>query len=98
MNSRFTLGLSGALLATLVVAAHAQDRLKAMPGYDNYTAMAPKYQGLIKSGAVSGVGGGGGRGGAGGGRGALPGGAGAVAPQGIVWAVDGKGVDYSWDS
>ncbi len=82
-------------LAVLPVALSAQDRLKGMPGYDNFVKNQPLYQGLVVSGAVTGVGGGGGRGG--GGRGAAPGGAGAN-PQGIIWAADGKGVDYTWNS
>jgi hypothetical protein len=31
----------------------AQDRLKQMPGYDQWAAMAPKLQGAIKSGAIT---------------------------------------------
>src|ERR1019366_8692005 len=77
-------------LAVTPAASHAQDRLKAMPGYDQYTRMAPMYLGSVKLGSV--LGGGGGRGG--GGRGG-PGG--AASAQAVRWAVDGKGVDYSWD-
>ena len=77
-------------LAVAPAASHAQDRLKAMPGYDQYTRMAPMYLGSVKLGSV--LGGGGGRGG--GGRGGSGGAAGA---QAVVWAADGKGVEYSWD-
>ena len=31
----------------------AQDRIRSMPGYERYTAMAPKLNGAIKSGAVN---------------------------------------------
>lgn len=77
-------------LAVTPAASHAQDRLKAMPGYDQYTRMAPMYLGSVKLGSV--LGGGGGRGG--GGRGGS--GAAAGSPA-VVWAADGKGVDYLWD-
>ena len=40
-------------LAFVSTAASAQDRLRQMPGYDNYMKMAPKLQGAIKSGAVA---------------------------------------------
>lgn len=73
----------------LPAALSAQDRLKAMPGYDQYVANSPRYQNVIKSGSILGAGGG-----RGGGRGAA--GAGA-ATAGVVWGGDGKGVDYSWD-
>lgn len=46
------------LIALLVLAASnaasAQDRLKSMPGYDQFAAMAPKIAGAVKSGAVVG--------------------------------------------
>src|SRR5579864_4843566 len=75
-----------AALAMIPVMAHAQDRLKALPGFDQFTRMAPLYQGDFTSGSV--LGGGGGRGGRGG----------AAAPaQPVVWSPDGKGVDYSWN-
>jgi dipeptidyl-peptidase-4 len=68
------------------VMAHAQDRLKAMPGYDQFEKMSPLYQGDFTSGSVLGSGGGrGGRGGA------------AAPAQPVVWAPDAKGVDYSWN-
>ena len=35
--------------------ARAQDRLKSMPGYEQYTRMAPKLAGAIKSGAINAV-------------------------------------------
>ena len=82
----------GAMLGAFIVSgAHAQDRLKAMPGYAEYTKAAPLYQGTVKSGAVVGVGGAGGRGGRGGA--AAP-----ANPNAIVWSADGKGVDYTWDN
>ena len=96
MTARSVLGAAGALAAALAITpppSHAQDRLKSMPGYDQFTKNAPMYQGVIKTGAVTGVGAGSGRGG---GRGALPGA--PANPNAIVWSVDGKGVDYSWDS
>ena len=88
MMRRMTLGTGAVLIATLAVSAHAQDRLKAMPGDSNFIAMAPRYLNVMKSGSV--LGGGGGRGG---GRGGF----GVPATPGVVWAADGKGVDYSWD-
>ncbi|HEY4321623.1 MAG TPA: DPP IV N-terminal domain-containing protein [Gemmatimonadales bacterium] len=88
--------MAGALVVGAAVSAQAQDRLKAMPGYDEYAKMQCEYQGTMQSGAVA-LGGGGGRGGfAGGGRG---GGACTPAPvlasQPLVWSADGRGVDYS---
>lgn len=41
-----------ALLLVAAAALPAQDRLRTMPGYDRYTAMAPRLTGAIKSGAV----------------------------------------------
>src|SRR5476649_322631 len=75
-----------ATLALAPLAAHAQDRLKTMPGYDQFTRMSPMYQGAIKSGSVLGA-----AGGRGGGRGGPP------AAQAVTWSADGKSVDYSWD-
>lgn len=40
-----------ALLAALPL--HGQDRLKSMPGYDQFTAMAPKITAAVKSGAIT---------------------------------------------
>ena len=103
MQNRCTLVVAGATLGLFLVlpaAAHAQDRLKAMPGYDQFTKNAPLYQGVMKSGSVIGpggiVGGVGGGGGRGSGSGSAAGEAGNK--QAIVWAADRKGVDYSWDS
>ncbi|HEY4100702.1 MAG TPA: DPP IV N-terminal domain-containing protein [Gemmatimonadales bacterium] len=75
-----------AVLAVIPVVAHAQDRLKALPGYDQFQKMSPMYQGDFTSGSV--LGGGGGRGGRGGG---------AAPADPVVWSADGKGVDYSWN-
>src|SRR5690349_11237673 len=52
-------------LSLLAAGAHAQDRIKSMPGYDNYQKMRPLLQGL------GGGGGGGGRRGGGGGGGGI---------------------------
>ena len=97
---RSTLVISGVVFGALVAmpaTAPAQDRLKAMPGYQQFVKDAPLYQGIIKTGAIVGVGGGGGRGAGGGGR--AGGAARATAnPQAIVWATDAKGVDYTWDA
>jgi dipeptidyl-peptidase-4 len=89
MMQRITPVVAGLLVAMAVApaAAHAQDRLKAMPGFDNYTRMAPMYQGAFKSGSVLAAGGG-----RGGGRGAAGG-----ASAGVAWAADSRSVDYSWD-
>jgi dipeptidyl-peptidase-4 len=71
-------------LAGIATASAAQDRLQTMPGYDNYTKMAPVYQqNTMVSGSIGG--GGGGRGGGGGGGGG-----------GVVWAADGKSMQYSF--
>ena len=48
--------LSSILLALFVVATPAlrgQDRIKSMPGYERYTAMAPKLAAAVRSGAVT---------------------------------------------
>lgn len=64
----------------------AQDRLKSMPGYEQFTKMAPQYAGAVKSGSVLGAGGGfGGGGNAGGAR---------TTPE---WSADGKSLDYTFD-
>ena len=92
MTSRLTSGTAGVLLAALTMlpaVVRAQDRLKAMPGYDQYVKMAPIYAGAVKLGSVlNGAGGRGGRGGFGGAAGA----------SAVVWTADGKGVEYSWDA
>ena len=89
MRSRFAFVAAGVAAALLVPsAAHAQDRLKSMPGYDQFTKNAPLYQGAVRSGSVLA----GAFGGRGGGRGG-PGGA----SGGVAWAADGKSVDYSFD-
>ncbi len=82
--------LSGVLVPTSV---RAQDRLKLMPGYDQYTkanAQLVAAGPLMVSGSVLGGGGFGGRGGgrAGGAPGSGP----------IAWAADGKGFDYTWNT
>jgi dipeptidyl-peptidase-4 len=41
-----------ALLTLAVLPARAQDRLRSMPGYEQYTAMAPKIANAVKSGAL----------------------------------------------
>jgi len=41
------------LLAAAAPAVRGQDRLKTMPGYERYTAMAPKLASAVKSGAVT---------------------------------------------
>jgi hypothetical protein len=86
-STMITLATAAGALTLATSSAAAQDRLKAMPGYSEFTAMAPKYQGTLKSGSV--LGGGGGRGGRGG--------AATAGAAGVVWSVDGKGVDYTWD-
>jgi dipeptidyl-peptidase-4 len=94
------LAAAGTLL-TVPMLLHAQDRLKAMPGYAEFEKNQCLYQGDFQSGAVA-LGGGGGRGGfagRGGGRGggpcpALPA---TPPPQPVTWSADGKGVDYSWE-
>ena len=50
-SRRFAFAVLFASIATLPL--HAQDRLKSMPGYDQYVAMAPKIAGAVKSGAVA---------------------------------------------
>ena len=47
MMRRMTLGTGAVLIATLAVSAHAQDRLKAMPGDSNFIAMAPDGSALF---------------------------------------------------
>ena len=42
------------LLLTATSAATAQDRLRQMPGYEQYARMAPKLAGAVKSGALTG--------------------------------------------
>ncbi|MCU0619124.1 MAG: hypothetical protein MUF40_04370 [Gemmatimonadaceae bacterium] len=42
------------LLLTATSTLSAQDRLRQMPGYEQYARMAPKLPGAIKSGAVTG--------------------------------------------
>jgi dipeptidyl-peptidase-4 len=87
--------VSAGLLTALLAApesARAQDRLKTMPGFDQFQKMAPLYQGAVKSGSVL-AGGPGGRGG--GARGGAAGG--GAANQAVAWAADGKSVAYSWD-
>ncbi|MEP6621656.1 MAG: DPP IV N-terminal domain-containing protein [bacterium] len=74
-------------LLCLPAVAGAQDRIKTMPGYEQFEKMAPMYQGAVKSGSVLS----GGAGGRGRGFGAAP------ATAGVAWAADGKAVDYSWD-
>ena len=44
-----------ALLAFAAPGLHAQDRLKTMPGYDQYQKMATQIPGSVKSGAVAGT-------------------------------------------
>ena len=48
--------IRSALLMTLALpgALAAQDRLKNMPGYEQYTRMAPQIAGSVKSGQVNG--------------------------------------------
>ncbi|MES2306660.1 MAG: DPP IV N-terminal domain-containing protein [Gemmatimonadota bacterium] len=41
------------LLAFATVSGHAQDRLKTMPGYDQYQKMASQINGSVKSGAIN---------------------------------------------
>ncbi len=87
MSHRISAARSGLLAALIVIPAlaHAQDRLKTMPGFSQFDKMAPQYQGTLKSGSVLGGGGRGGRFG------------GAPAGQTVAWSADGKSVDYSWD-
>ena len=49
----FGLVLAGASVA-LATPAAAQDRLKSMPGYEQYTRMAPQLVGVVKTGTVLG--------------------------------------------
>ena len=77
--------LAGALVAPAL--AHAQDRLKSLPGTAQYDKMLPAYQGAVKSGSVLSAGGFPGRGGRAGGGGSA----------GVSWSADGKSVDYSFD-
>ena len=49
LRSRLTL----VALSLLSTATHAQDRLRTMPGYERYAAMAPKLASSIKSGAIT---------------------------------------------
>ena len=51
MSPRFALSLVA--LVVLSTATHAQDRLRAMPGYERYAAMAPKLASSLKSGAIT---------------------------------------------
>src|SRR5690348_12025355 len=57
MKHRITRGSShslaiGLALATLASGAAAQDRLKTMPGYDQYSHVAPQIQGSVKLGIL----------------------------------------------
>lgn len=45
--------LSLVALVVLSTATHAQDRLRTMPGYERYAAMAPKLTSSLKSGAIT---------------------------------------------
>ena len=58
MMSRFT-GRSRALallaFVAIAPAVRAQDRLKTMPGYDQYTRMTPARAGAVKLGQVAGL-------------------------------------------
>lgn len=74
------------IIVLLPAASRAQDRLSAMPGYDQYMKNRSLYVGDVTSGSVLGGGGRGGRGGFG-----------AATGSGVVWSPDGKAVDYSWD-
>jgi len=88
-----TLPVLLALSVVLPTAARAQDRLKLMPGFDQYTkanAQLVAAGPLMVSGSVLGGGGFGGRGG--GGRG------GATGSGPITWSADGKGFDYNWNA
>ncbi|MDH5235105.1 MAG: S9 family peptidase [Gemmatimonadota bacterium] len=42
-----------ALVTLVAVSAGAQDRLRSMPGFEQYTAMAPRIANAVKSGAVT---------------------------------------------
>jgi dipeptidyl-peptidase-4 len=46
-------GLTLLLLAILTVPAYAQDRLKTMPGYDQYQKMSSQMAGAVQSGALN---------------------------------------------
>src|SRR5512147_1023973 len=48
-----TLALAALLAAVWTTHPGAQDRLKAMPGYDQYVKMQPQLQGTVVSGAVN---------------------------------------------
>ncbi|MFM8909510.1 MAG: DPP IV N-terminal domain-containing protein [Gemmatimonadota bacterium] len=51
MSPRFVRSLLALLV--LSTATHAQDRLRTMPGYERYAAMAPKLASSVKSGAIT---------------------------------------------
>ena len=51
MSSRAFLTLVALLIGS--TATHAQDRLRTMPGYERYAAMAPTLASSIKSGAIT---------------------------------------------
>ncbi len=80
VDSRITTAL---ILVLVAATAHAQDRLKSMPGYEQYQRMAP----LIRT-AVPGVGGFGARGG---------GGAILWSPDGKSVSFDNAGKHYRYD-
>jgi dipeptidyl-peptidase 4 len=42
-----------AVLAIMPQPGHAQDRLRSMPGYEQYQAMAPQLSGAVRSGALT---------------------------------------------
>jgi len=45
----------GAFVVLAIATVAAQDRLKLMPGYDQYTKMVPQLQGAVVSGAIQNV-------------------------------------------
>ena len=87
MTQRTTVAC-GALVLTALAAvpgtAPGQDRIKAMPGYDQFMKMRPLYQNAFKSGSVFSA------------AARAPGSA-TGSSRGITWAADGKGFDYLRD-
>jgi dipeptidyl-peptidase 4 len=52
MKNKFFLGMALALASTISI-SQAQDKLKSMPGYEQYQKVAPQIYGAVKSGALN---------------------------------------------
>lgn len=52
MKNKFFLTLAAAL-ATTISASHAQDKLKSMPGYEQYQKIAPQIRSALKPGSLN---------------------------------------------